>query len=189
MKMSDIPGWFGGSHQVEIIKLLYKYNHPDCVGVEIGSLHGRSSYAISVAIHKGKLYCIDLWNGLSHRTKNTDTIQPETKNTLELFLENTMDRNNIIPIQGSSPSIVKDWNDPIDFIFLDATHTNPNDRENIDFWLPKIKAGGMFLGHDLYEDQRFPDVNLNVKYMENLLNKKVTTIPKTSIWYFELPKN
>ena len=31
--------------------------------------------------------------------------------------------------------------------------------------------------------------NLNVEYMEDLLKQKVTIIPKTSIWYFTLPKN
>ena len=61
--MNDIPGWFHGPHQTETIKLLWKYNYPGCVGVEVGCLHGRSSYAISVAINKGTLYCIDLWDG------------------------------------------------------------------------------------------------------------------------------
>jgi hypothetical protein len=46
----------------------------------------------------------------------------------------------------------------------------------------------MFLGHDWYERAEFPDVNLNVEYMEDLLKQKVTIIPKTSIWYFTLPK-
>jgi len=36
MKMTEIPGWFNGAHQTETIRLLFKYNHPDCVGVEVG---------------------------------------------------------------------------------------------------------------------------------------------------------
>ena len=195
--MSNIPGWFSGQHQTEVIKLLYKYNHPDAIGVEVGCLHGRSSYAISVAINKGKLFCIDLWNNVD--TYNSSYTEADIKkynlpheglvNTLQVFLENTKDRKNIIHIKGSSPSIVKGWTKPIDFIFLDAAHTNPSDRENIDFWVPKIKPGGTFLGHDWYVDRLFPDVNDNVEYMENLLNQKVTLIPKTSIWYFTLPKS
>ena len=197
MNMSNIPGWFSGSEQREIIKLLYKYNHPDTIGVEVGCLHGRSSYVISATINKGKLFCIDLWNNMD--TYNSSYTEDQIKkynlpykglvNTLEVFLENTKDRKNIIHIKGSSPDIVKDWNKPIDFIFLDAAHTNPGDRENIDFWLPKIKPGGTFLGHDCYFDRRFPDVNLNVEHMEDLLKQKVILIPNTSIWYFTLPKN
>jgi hypothetical protein len=109
-------------------------------------------------------------------------------NIKETFLKNTEDRKNIVAIQGSSPEVVKDWTKPIDFIFLDASHENPSDRDNIDFWLPKIKPGGMFLGHDWYEDRRLPEVNVNVEYMKELLKQKVTIIPKTSIWYFTLPK-
>lgn len=195
MNIDNIPGWFSGPHQVETIKLLYKYNHPDCIGVEVGCLHGRSSSAISLAINQGTLYCIDLWD---HRETHDPSFSDELvvkhklpykglKNTIELFLENTKDRKNIIPIQGSSPECVSDWDKQIDFIFLDAGHENPNDRDNIDFWLPKIKSGGMFLGHDWYEDRRLPDVNLNVEYMEDLLKQKVTIIPHTSIWYFVLP--
>jgi predicted O-methyltransferase YrrM len=196
MNIDNIPGWFSGTHQIETIRLLHIYNNPDCIGVEVGCLHGRSSYAISVAINKGKLYSIDLWD---NRETYDSTYSDEDivkyklphkglRNSLEFFLENTKDRKNIIPIQGGSPEIVQDWTMPIDFIFLDASHKNPNDRDNIDFWLPKIKPGGMFLGHDWYEDRRLPDVNLNVEYMEDLLKQKVTIIPKTSIWYFVLPK-
>ena len=192
--MYDIYGWFSKKDQIEISNLLSKYNHSDCVGVEIGSLHGKSSYAISTSIDKGKLYCIDMWNGsetynpdyTNERLEKLKFPGPGMKNTLELFLENTKDRNNIITIQGSSPAIVKDWDTPIDFIFLDAQHENPSDRENIDFWLPKIKSGGMFIGHDLYETFAFPDVNLNVEYMEDLLKQKVSILPRTSIWYFNI---
>ena len=188
--MNHIPGFFEGNHQKEIIKLLYRYNSPYCVGVEIGCLHGRSSYAISLAINKGKLYCIDLWgNEEVYYEENNKKIS----NSLEIFLEYTKNRNNIIPIRGSSPSIVKDWEQPVDFVFLDASHVNPNDRDNIDFWLSKIKPGGIFLGHDWQEGAKpgkgCPDVNLNVEYMEDLLKQKVTIIPETSIWYFTMSKN
>jgi len=196
MKMNDIPGWFHGPHQTETIKLLWKYNYPGCVGVEVGCLHGRSSYAISVAINKGTLYCIDLWDGRdSYDPQFSDVMitkhklpPKESYNIKETFLKNTEDRKNIVAIQGSSPEVVQDWTKPIDFIFLAASHYNPSDRNNIDFWLPKIKPGGIFLGHDWYEDRKIPDVNTNVEYMEELLKQKVTIIPKTSIWYFTLPK-
>lgn len=196
MKMNDIPGWFPDPHQKEIIKLLWKYNQPDSVGVEVGCLHGRSSYAISIAIHKGTLYCIDIWDGedsyayhCSDELIAQHNLPPKgSYNTKETFLANTKGRPNIVALQGSSPEVVKDWTQPIDFIFLDASHHNPNDRNNIDFWLPKIKPGGMFLGHDWHENREHPDINANVEYMENLLKQKVTIIPKTSIWYFTLPE-
>lgn len=195
--MNDIPGYFSGSQQIEMIKLLRKYNYPECVGVEVGCMHGRSSFAISVAINKGTLYCIDPWaGGGSHKNTYSDEFiakhkmpGPGSVNTLETFVKNTESQKNIIPIRGYSPAIVQDWSKSIDFIFLDAAHKNPNDRDNIDFWLPKIKPGGMFSGHDWTEDAQFPDVNLNVEYMEDLLKQRVTIIPNTFIWYFTLPNS
>ena len=204
MNIYDIPGYFSRTEQIEIIKLLYKYNYPECVGVEVGCLHGRSSITIAMTINKGILYCIDKWDGKvtvrpGHPWHGKEFInehklpRPGSVNTLETFVKNTESQKNIIPISGSSPEIVQDWLKPIDFIFLDASHKNPNDKDNIDFWLPKIKPGGMFLGHDWYEgaiqDRGFPDVNLNVEYMEDFLKQRVTIIPKTSIWYFTLPKS
>ena len=196
MKTENIPGWFPILQQILTINLLKKYNYSECVGVEVGCLHGRSSATIAKTIDKGKLYCIDLWDGRESYDPDYDDNMillkhlpyKGLKNTLEIFLENTKDITNIIPIQGYSPECVSDWNKPIDFIFLDASHENPSDRNNIDFWLPKIKPGGMFLGHDYFEDRIFPDVNTNVEYMEDLLKQKVNILPKTSIWYFNIAK-
>ena len=228
--MNDVPGYFSSTEQLEIIKLLSKYNYTDCVGVEVGCLHGRSSIAISIAINKGTLYCIDRWLGnvtyykrrLTKDQQGRSTVilatngfddndkfitghnlpGPDCVNSVETFIKYTESQKNIIPIRGSSPRIVQDWSKSIDFIFLDAEHYNPNDRDNIDFWLPKIKPGGMFSGHDWVECANrkfsgmhirnnigFPDVNLNVEYMEDFLKQKVTIIPNTSIWYFILPKS
>ena len=214
MNMNDVPGYFSSTEQIEIIKLLSKYNYTDCVGVEVGCLHGRSSIAISIAINKGTLYCIDRWlgnvtyhkrrlNGFGDKFITGDNLPgPDCVNSVETFIKYTESQKNIIPIRGSSPQIVQDWSKSIDFIFLDAGHYNPNDRDNIDFWLPKIKPGGMFSGHDWVEGANrkfsgrlirnnigFIDVNLNVEYMEDFLKQKVTIIPNTSIWYFILPKS
>lgn len=196
MQLENIPGWFPLAQQILTSRLLQRYNYPECIGVEVGSLHGRSSATIAKTINKGKLYCIDLWDSReSYVSLGEDDIilsnkfpHKGLKNTLEFFLENTKNMTNIIPIQGSSPECVSDWNQQIDFIFLDASHENPNDRDNIDFWLPKIKPGGMFIGHDYNEDKSFPDVNLNVEYMEDLLKQKVNILPRTSIWYFNIAK-
>ena len=193
MSSLNIPGWFPVNQQILINHLLKKYNYSDCVGVEVGSLHGRSGATIAKTINKGKLYCIDLWDGRETHDPNFEfplngSPHLSIRNTMDIFLENTKSIPNIIPIQGSSPGCVSDWNEPIDFIFLDASHENPNDGDNIDVWLPKIKPGGMFVGHDLLKDRTFPDVNTNVEYMEDFLKQKVTILPGTSIWYFNIAK-
>ncbi len=38
-----------------------------------------------------------------------------------------------------------------DFIFLDANHTYPAVSEDLVYWYPKLKVGGLFSGHDYKE--------------------------------------
>jgi hypothetical protein len=192
--MNTIPGFMWIKELETLRYILSQYNYQDSIGVEIGSFLGRSSYEIAQTINKGKLYCIDSW----WKWKVEETYTKEqidvhnfpikgTVCSLENFLNNTSECKNIITIKGNSPGIVKNWELPIDFLFLDGLHENPNDWENIEFWLPKIKSGGILSGHDyLLTYCKFPDVIENVNRLEKLLNQKVKNPEGTSIWYFNL---
>jgi len=37
----------------------------------------------------------------------------------------------------------------LDFVFIDADHTEAGVRRDIEAWVPKVRKGGMILGHDL----------------------------------------
>ena len=60
---NKIPGYMTKEECDVLGTLFSRYNFENSIGVEIGSLHGRSSYEISRAIPLGKLYCIDGWDG------------------------------------------------------------------------------------------------------------------------------
>ena len=168
------------------------YNKKGSIGFELGSLHGRSSVEISQAIPLGTLYCVDPW--ASFDSSNADLIGTKpwipkkgTLTTLEFFLANTRNCKNIVPKKGRSPQDIKGWTTPVDFVFLDCKHTNPSDWDNIEFWMPKIKKGGLLSGHDFYPDRReWPDVHDNVRRLEKMLNQTVSNPKNTSIWYFTL---
>lgn len=185
-----IPGWLAKVESLSLFDQTKPYNYRDCVGVEIGSLHGKSAAIIAQAIPLGTLYCIDLWDERDlYNGKFSDLIVEQhnlprrgMRNSLELFREYTKNYNNIQAIKGTSPYCVKNWHQSVDFVFLDAGHTNPNDRDNIDFWLLKIKPGGLLIGHDL--KPQLPDVQKNVKYLSNLLNQD-PVIVKT-LWSFKI---
>ena len=178
-----------------LIGTFSRFNKPDAIGVEIGSLHGRSSYEISKAINKGVLYCIDNWGGYDSYCDRFSDSEIKKLNyppkgslcTLEFFLENTKDCKNIITIKGNSPNVVKNWDKQVDFVFLDAMHKNPSDWDNIEFWISKIKSGGLLSGHDYFPKRnQWPDVHDNVIRLEKQLGKKVINPQNTSIWYFEV---
>ena len=190
---NTIPGYMT-PHECAVLRQIAKnYNQPGAIGVEIGSLHGRSSYELATQLSMGRLFCIDGWDGYDSSNgaiKNKNAIEnnwptPGTLCTLEFFKENVKDCTNIIPIKGYSPRVVAKWSDTIDFVFIDALHANPSDWDNITFWLPKLKPGGTLAGHDFYPNrQQWPDVHDNVRKLEQQLGKAVTNPANTSIWYF-----
>ena len=45
----------------------------------------------------------------------------------------------------------------LDLLFIDALHDYESVRDDISYWQPKVKHGGIICGHD-YENRRFPGV-------------------------------
>lgn len=187
----SIPGWFGHlDERIQLAKIVSQYNYKNCIGVEIGSLFGSSSSIIAQSIPNGTLYCLDTWSGHSfynpefsdEQIEKHNLPRPEMKATLEKFKEYTKDYSNIKPLQGQSPQCICDWDQPVDFVFLDAEHKNPSDSDNINFWLPKIKLGGSLIGHDL--SVRYPDVIKNVVNLSVKLKQPPTIV--RSLWSFTI---
>lgn len=188
--MNNIPGFITDAECQVLDALARSVNKKGAIIVEIGSLHGKSTSILANACDQGIVYAIDPWWGTDTSAKDIDATlaqargwpAPGTLNTLKFFRENTRDCPNIIPLQTMSPGKLSTVRLNIDMVFLDAAHTNPSDRTNIDFWLPQVRKGGIFAGHDLSGD--WPDVKSNILYLEQRLAKKVISMPGTSIWYF-----
>ncbi len=75
---------------------------------------------------------------------------------LEAFQHFTRDCPNVTPIKGFSPDVVSGWDAPVDMYFEDAIHGNPGLKDNMDFWIARLKPGGILCGHDY--SLRFIDV-------------------------------
>lgn len=147
--------------------------------VEIGSLFGRSAVAWAKSCHPSvNVYCVDLFHNVM--------VNPSVS-FYEDFIKNTQDMPNIIPIRAFSPYAFETKLPDVkfDLVFLDAIHTNPSDIDNIRYFLPKIKSGGILCGHDY--DFGWPDVVQNVRELEKELGVAVQLTPKTSIWRFDIP--
>lgn len=55
---------------------------------------------------------------------------------------------NIFPIKGKSNQIAPYFNLPIDLLYLDGDHSYDAVKEDINFWFPKVKKGGIIAGDD-----------------------------------------
>jgi cephalosporin hydroxylase len=191
--LDDIMGWMSKNDMIALEKIA-KLVPQNGIIVEVGSMFGKSAIIWAMHSAASQIYCIDTFienYNVAHEISNTRCIEngyPFSNveyNILEIFTSNTEKFTNIIPIRGFSPHNIKLPVSEIDLFFLYASHVNPNDWENIEYFLPKIRAGGIISGHD-YLPNQFPDVVENVHRLEQMLSRKVTLYEKSSIWSIEV---
>ena len=166
---SHIEGFLAEPQPTILHTVMSAYNRPECVLVEVGSWTGRSSIAIASAVPQATLYCVDPWREAWVQNQ---------------WRANTSGYANIREIQGYSPYCVGEWSHSVSAVFLDASHSNPNDWTNCMYWLPRIQQGGVFMGHDYSTE--FPDVVANVNRIAARLRQPPQLWPGTSLWCFSL---
>jgi len=47
-----------------------------------------------------------------------------------------------------SPMAAKEVKEQLDFVYIDADHSYDGAKNDLEAWYPKVKAGGVFCGHD-----------------------------------------
>lgn len=190
---NEIVGWMNYT-DLTYIESLAKRVPKDGIIVEIGSFLGRSSVCWAPSADSSvKVYCIDLFNTVKmydHGASEIECIEysyplpNKIYNIKEEFIKNTNNIPNIIMMQGKSPDDIV-WNhNEIDILFIDAEHSNPNDWDNIKFFSPFIKPGGIISGHDY--NNEFLNILENVKKLEQLTGNKVQL--NGNIWTIQTDK-
>ena len=204
---NNIRGWLSVDDQHVIAELAKNVKTQGKI-VEIGSLMGKSSVAwADNADPSVEIYCIDIFpRNWKHEYKIAKNIELDflhfptanvIYNTYDEFKKNTYKYSNIQMIEGYSPTEFTDYNQnliesikEIDLLFIDASHKNPNDWDNILYFIPKMIHCGIISGHDFkpwYEPNRFPDVVENVNRLEAMFDTKAIFYPNSSIWTIKLP--
>lgn len=149
--------------------------------VEIGSWKGKSSVYMAVEIANSgkdiKFDCIDPWPDWKEEGEYFETW---CKNLYETFLSNVDPvKEYLNPVRATSMEVVDKYEDEsIDFIFIDGNHEYEFVYEDIKYWLPKVKSGGVLSGHDYH----YPPV-INAVADNNLKN----IIPREGCWFYEKP--
>lgn len=137
--------------------------------VELGSLYGRSSICWAMNCDPSvTIYCIDDFYGDKY----------------DIFVKNTTNYKNIIPIRGLSPHRIAYPGNKIDIFFMDADHTNPGCFNNLIFFKNYIKPNGIMCGHD-YNINDWPDVVNTVLRIKKMYKKILVLHEKTSLWSME----
>ena len=116
--------------------------------VEVGCWKGKSSSYMAVEIANSQknieFTCVDTWLGDIH------TIDLITNSIYKIFIENMKPVENFYKhLRTTSIEASTLFEDKsLDFVFIDASHTYIDVKNDILAWKPKIKKGGILAGHD-----------------------------------------
>jgi predicted O-methyltransferase YrrM len=156
-----IDGWLDPREAVLLYQLGRQTPDRDGVVVEIGSWLGKSSVVLAKSLvdkRGSRLHCIDPFDA-----SGDDFSQPQyaeaannaSRNLEERFMENIRRAkidHLIICHRGFSHDVVKNWQLPIDLLFVDGNHDYLAVKDDLLSWLPHVKPGGFVALHDVEFD-------------------------------------
>jgi len=122
--------------QYESLKNLVDYFAPNnCQGVEIGVDRAITSiYMLENSIKLGRFYCIDPYLGREPRYQIVKDILSQYENCSLIRL--------------TSHDASKKLSGDLDFVFIDGNHSYEYVLQDLIDWVPKLKSGGLLIGHD-----------------------------------------
>lgn len=145
-------------HHPRIVVDLIRQYADSGVGAEIGVWKGETSNHILTATKTKTLYMIDQYKknydssqSVYSAKENPDTDYKKIKASFETMYP---DRHKLI--RKSSIEAAEELQIELDFIFIDANHTYEYVIQDLRNWVPKIKSGGLIMGHDWW--YKFPGV-------------------------------
>jgi predicted O-methyltransferase YrrM len=135
--------------------MVKKYDN--AIFVEVGCFEGGSTVYMAELIKRSgkniKFYAVDLFE--KYKPTNGQ-VRPSYKK----FKLNTLKFAEYIKVlKMDSLMASKRFADKtIDFVFLDADHAYKSVKNDIKYWMPKVKDSGTLAGHDYAESKFFPGV-------------------------------
>src|SRR3990167_5941517 len=159
-----------------LVKLLRDRNFK--VGVEIGIQYGLNSRRWLKNAVVQKLYGIDPYDSglfpIAPLKIPDDDIYEDMLKRMRIF------KDRYIHIRKTSNDALLDIDGAIDCIYIDGETTDKATYDDISFWYPKLRKGGIIAGHN-YNHPSFPHIK---KIVDNYFN----VAPYTGngyIWWYE----
>ncbi len=131
--------------------------------VEIGAAYGGSSlnFLLSKNPHV-RVYSIDPFivdSMASFQATKEKCVTHVSKALADASLKNRIQDWTVLA--DYSYNVVRDWQEPIDVIFIDGDHTYDAVRKDFEDWLPHVVDGGYILFHDSCKEQGTPEGTYN----------------------------
>lgn len=128
-------------------------NHIDGVdvAVEVGTYKGEFAVSMIDRLDPEKFYAVDplkLYPGMNSNP-GYEFARQSLLDQLAEKVEHTMNVRGHKLIRETSEVASQQFDDDsIDVVYLDADHSYKGCRNDIDYWFPKVKPGGILAGHD-----------------------------------------
>jgi predicted O-methyltransferase YrrM len=155
-----IGGWLTDAEANALFELArQKAPERDSVVVELGSWQGKSSVLLAAGLsakHHPRLYCVDPFGEDENPRYQAQYYRPVISG-MHLGLEEMFRRNIrrcgltqiVQAIKGYSFDAVRSWDQPIDILFIDASHDYESVHRDLLLWSPFVKVGGIVALHDV----------------------------------------
>jgi predicted O-methyltransferase YrrM len=138
--------WISGEALAEIRALVRSVEDVAGAIIEFGCWEGRSFVQIAEAAGEREVHAVDHWEGNVGDQHTTDAVA--TRDVYGTFLSNTAHLGNVMVHRMSTERFMRDWNEPIAFIHLDADHNYQPVKDQISWALTLLSPGGVICGDD-----------------------------------------
>lgn len=146
--------WYSGGQAIYVGQLARQA--PEGAIVEIGCWEGRSSIVIANLINPRTLHCVDHWRGNVDEDADHESGKIAAgRDVIGAFWNNikNLTSNNIGVYQESWQEWIKDWDEPIAFLHLDASHDRASVRDCLLALRPFLVEGAILCGDDAYDER------------------------------------
>lgn len=146
--VNNIEGWLS-EREAELLYNLAKNCSGQGVIVEIGSWKGKSTVCLARGSKDGKevkVYAIDPHTGsLEHQRKmgRVWTFEEFEQNIKKAAVDSV-----VVPLVKASEEAVRNFNRPIEILFIDGNHEYRAVKLDFELWFPKVIEGGIIAFHD-----------------------------------------
>jgi len=165
------------------VDFLSRTNGKPITAVEIGVSQGFNSALMLTMCPNLKLYSVDHYVDMFHIWDGSGEFTEEKKINYKIFAINLLtpfgDRCKQI-FEPSMEAVKYFLNESLDYIYIDGDHRYEPVCNDLKYWYPKLKIGGVFAGHD-YVPDCLGVINAVNEFYEKL-GLEFNTAPNGDFW-------
>lgn len=178
----NVGGWLTEAEGLSLYNTARKIKTGNAI-IEIGSWKGKSTICLGNGSRDGnrvKIFAIDPHIGSSEHHKmfgEIDTFEEFKQNIIKAGIAEFVE-----PIRNTSENAAKNFNQSIEFVFIDSAHEYKYVKLDFRLWFPKVMSGGVLAFHDSWYF-----IGLNLATLIPLLTSSKIKNPRLvdTITYFE----